>query len=55
MATTNHRHARHSRRHHRRLIRTIVSEWAVVVAAHAVAVTVLMVLEQLLHISPCAR
>ncbi len=54
MATKNHARARRARRHHHRLIRTILSEWAVVLA-HAVAVFVLMVLEQLLRISICAR
>ena len=54
MATTKHRYARHPRRHHR-LIRMIMSEWAIVVAAHAVAVMALMMMEELLHISLCAR
>ena len=55
MATTNHARARRPRRHQRRLIRTIVSEWTVAVLAHSVAVLVLMILEQLLRISPCSR
>ena len=55
MATKNHARARRATRGQHRLIRRVMAEWAVVVTARTVAVLVLMVLEQLLHFSPCAR
>jgi hypothetical protein len=54
MATKNHTGVRRARRYRHRVLRTVLSEWAVVVPAHTVAVLALMVLEQDLRISPCA-